>query len=148
MSLFTENMQLLTSYSKKIDKATATEKDAEALKNLIFTFENQAKSRYFDEKHRDILTTIAAAELEEVREVIALNAAIKETSREINAARRREAAANKKRFIDAYIYSYGTTKTYAAAMYKKVVIEEGNTAYYNAIIDSYRQDCHKAFYND
>lgn len=155
MSLFTENLQFLTNLSKKIDKATATEKDAEAIKNLIVTFENQKTAGYYNGEKCEILTTIAAAELEEVREVIALNEAIKATTKRLNAERRKEAAVlkaatkpNKSEFITAYIYSYGTTKTYAATMYKKVVIEEGNTAYYNAIIDSYRQDCRKSFYND
>lgn len=143
MSLFTENMQILTNFSKKIDKATATEKDAEALKNLIFTFENQAKARYFDEKHRDILTTIAAAELDEVREVIALNAAIKETSREIRAARRQEAAANKARFVDAYIYAYGSTKKAAAEVFKTA-----SPAYIAAIIDGLKQDAARAAFED
>ena len=55
---------------------------------------------------------------------------------------------NKSEFVKAYCYSYGTTKKHAEFMYKKVVIEEGNTAYYNAIIDGYRKDCRKAFYND
>ena len=54
----------------------------------------------------------------------------------------------KKEFITAYIYSYGATQKHAESMYKKVVIEEGNTNYMKLIIDGYRQDCRKAFYND
>lgn len=155
MSLYTENLQILVNLSKKIDKATANKKDLEALETLKNNFTRQAGAGYYNREKCEILTTIAAAELEEVREVIALNEAIKATTKEINAERRKEAAAlkaatkpNKSEFIKAYIYSYGTTKTHAAGLYKKVVIEEGNTAYYNAIIDSYRQDCQKAFYND
>lgn len=143
MSLFTENMQLLTSYSKKIDKATATEKDAEALKNLIVTFENQKTAGYYNGDKCEILTTIAAAELDEVREVIALNAAIKETSREITAARRKEAAANKARFVDAYIYAYGSTKKAAAEVYKTA-----SPAYIAAIIDGLKQDAARAAFED
>ena len=155
MSLYTENLQILTNLSKKIDKATANKNDLEALETLKNDFTRQAAAGYYSREKCEILTTIAAAELEEVREVIALNEAIKATTKRINAERRKEAAAlktatkpNKSDFITAYIYSYGTTKTYAAAMYKKVVIEEGNTAYYNAIIDGYKNDSRKAFYND
>lgn len=155
MSLYTENLQILVNYSKRIDKATANKNDLEALENLKTAFIKQSEAGYFNREKCEILTTIANAHIDEVREVIAINEAIKATTKRINAERRKEAAAlkaaakpNKSEFITAYIYSYGTKKTYAAAMYKKVVIEEGNTAYYNAIIDSYRQDCHKAFYND
>ena len=148
MSLYTENLQILTNLSKKIDKATANKNDLEALENLKAAFIKQSNAGYYNRKKCEILTTIAAAELDEVREVIAVNKEIKKIEKEINAARRKEATTNKADFIAAYCYSYGTTKAHAAGMYKKVVIEEGNTAYYKAIIDGYRQDCHKAFYND
>lgn len=155
MSLYTENLQILTNLSKKIDKATANKNDLEALETLKNDFTRQAAAGYYNREKCEILTTIAAAALDEVREVIAINEAIKATTKRINAERRKEAAAlkaatktNKSEFITAYVYSYGTTKKHAELLYKKVVIEEGNTAYYNAIIDSYRQDCRKAFLND
>jgi hypothetical protein len=50
---------------------------------------------------------------------------------------------NKAEFINAYIYSYGTTKKQAEKAYK-----EASAAYIAAIIDSYHQDARKAFYND
>lgn len=148
MSLFTENLQILVNYSKKIDKATANNKTLEELERMQADFTRQAGAGYYTRQKCEILQTIAAAELDEVREVIAINKEVKKIEKEINAARRKEATTNKADFIAAYCYSYGTTKAHAAGMYKKVVIEEGNTAYYKAIIDGYKQDSRKAFLND
>lgn len=143
MSLFTENLQILVNYSKKIDKATANNKTLEELERMQADFTRQASAGYYNREKCEILTTIANAHIDEVREVIALNAAIRETSHEINAARRREAAANKARFVDAYIYAYGSTKKAAAEVFKTA-----SPAYIAAIIDGLKQDATRAAFED
>lgn len=148
MSLFTENLQVLVKYSKKIDRATATAADLANLETLKADFLRQKEAGYFNEKHREILTNIAAAELDEMREVISINEEVKEIGRQITADRRREAAANKADFITAYSYTYGSTRKHAETVYKNVVVKEGNTKYMSLIIEGYKQDGRKAFYND
>lgn len=148
MSLFTENLQILTNYSKRIDKATASKKDLAALEALKADFLRQSETGYYNQKHRDILTAIASAELDEMREIIAINEEVKQISREISADRRRETAARKADFITAYCYSYGSTKKHAETVYKNIVVKEGNTNYLNLIIEGYKQDAARAAFND
>lgn len=147
MSLFTENLQILTNYSKRIDKATANKKDLEELEKAAEVFERQTNAGYYTREKCEILKTIAAAHVEEVREVIALNEAIKATTKEINASRRKEAAAakaaNKADFIAAYVYAYGATKAEAVNAYKTA-----GAGFISAVIESQKHDAKTAFYND
>lgn len=50
---------------------------------------------------------------------------------------------NRADFINAYIYAYGATKKEAEKAYKAASVN-----YIKAIIEGYRQDTRKAFYND
>ncbi len=147
MSLYTENLQILTNLSKKIDKATANKNDLETLENLKAAFIKQSNAGYYNREKCEILTTIAAAHVEEVREVIAINEAIKATHKEINAERRKEAAAlkaaNKADFISAYIYAYGATKAEAAKAYKNA-----GAGYISAVIESQKHDARAAMFED
>ena len=153
-SVFASEEKAAAYIKKEVD---SLEKIAPLEYDKFFVFSAGLMEAYKEAETGRLFEGIATGKLyiDEVREVIAINEAIKATTKRINAERRKEAAAlkaaakpNKSEFITAYIYSYGTTKTYAAAMYKKVVIEEGNTAYYNAIIDGYKNDSRKAFCND
>ena len=49
----------------------------------------------------------------------------------------------KKRLIDAYIWSYGTTKKEAMQAYKTL-----DNDFITAIIDIYENNAKKSFYND
>ena len=50
---------------------------------------------------------------------------------------------NKTDFITAYMYLYGATKAEAVKAYKTAT-----PGYISAIIDSIKQDAHKAFFED
>ena len=49
----------------------------------------------------------------------------------------------KNQFLQAFCYCYGETKKCALETYKTATIE-----YITAVIESAKQDTHKAFYND
>ena len=49
----------------------------------------------------------------------------------------------KDKFIQAFCYCYGATKKRAMEVYKTATTE-----YITAVIESAKQDTHKAFYND
>lgn len=49
----------------------------------------------------------------------------------------------KQKFIDAYKYSYGSTIKQATEVWKSTSEE-----YVNAIVDGYKNECKKAFYED
>ena len=91
MSLFTENLQILTNMSKKIDKTTANTKDLATVESLIKIFIEQSEAGYYNEVERNILIYTAQHEADEIREIIRINADIKKISKEIDKARRKEA---------------------------------------------------------
>lgn len=88
-SLFTENMNILTKYSRKIDTATANYKDLKAVKDLQENIFNQYKAGYFNRVKYELLESIAREIEKEIENIIELNHKIKEIERQITADRRR-----------------------------------------------------------
>ena len=50
---------------------------------------------------------------------------------------------NKRKFIDAYMWMFGETKRKAASAYR-----ETSEEYHAAVIETWLNQCHLAFYND
>lgn len=92
MSLYTESLQQFAKYSKKIDNAAVTEKDLLELQRIKEEIAGDYNKEYFSLRDRNILHAITEKLIDDCKEVIRVNYAIKEIEKEIRKQRRKEAA--------------------------------------------------------
>lgn len=93
-SIFTEYLQELTRYSAKIDRATISEKDHEALKAFqekLPEVTDYGEGGYINPKQKTILTDTARFLIREAEAVIDLNKRVKQIEKEATAAARNAA---------------------------------------------------------
>lgn len=91
VSIFTDYLQELYRISAKIDRATAADAELVQIQQIQARIENGYTRGYFSLEKRQALRRTAEILLDECREVIRLNAAVKEIEKEIRAERRKEA---------------------------------------------------------
>lgn len=91
MSIYTETLKELAKYSKRIDDAKVNENDFVELQKLRDQIIMREHHGYYDSKKRKMLWNICDDLVNECREAIRVNEAVRKIHREIARERRKEA---------------------------------------------------------
>lgn len=83
MSIYTERLKKIASFSAKIDRAAVNESDFVELQRLADKIIDDYNSRYYSMQQRNVLRSAVNILIDECRGVLRVNAEVKEISRSI-----------------------------------------------------------------